>query len=148
MTAAETTPAGVRLRGPYDSLQAPRFGLEVRPYLAGDETKFEARGDFLAERGDAPLPTGLRWTLTRDGEPRAVGGVSMLSQGFQSLWGFTADLRPREWWLAYRYLRMVGDLMHRRGWILLALAADGRPARMLEAAGFRWTSGQTYIWRG
>lgn len=73
--------------------------LVRRSYQEGDETAFRPREDFLAhiDAAGQALPRGPKATITRGGEPVAVGGLHPWKPGSWTLWMRAGELSPREW---------------------------------------------------
>lgn len=141
--------APIELMTVTDGVAFPWQGMCVRLYAPADEQRFSPRGDFAQHLAleAGRLPDGPKWTLWVKGSPRAVGGFETLGVNEWGGWILAADLRPREWWLLARFTRAACAFADRLGTRVLALAAEGPAARMLEQSGFRHTSGETFIWR-
>lgn len=114
-------------------------GVHIRPCEADDEHAFEARADFVLQRGDDPIPAGFKVTLCDGARVLGVAGLEPLDGGHLGAWAYLADLTPRQWLRAAGLVPEV--LRHFRvgGYRIQAVPFETAPAcRLLERIGFRF----------
>jgi hypothetical protein len=99
--------------------------LRVLGYRAGHLDMIRARADFIAERAVSDGSEGeyggpFTFTMMRGaGEYVACGGVLMLADqpGNVGLWGYAADLTPREWAAVARQIRATLEAVASRHFV-------------------------------
>lgn len=123
-------------------------GLSLRLYRPRDEQKFTARADFAEEFGSegGVVPDGPKWTLTRGGQPIAVGGFEREPGPgrYYGAWAYASELSPREWAFAVLCARAaMGWLKHRHSAAQIGVLLNGptpEKQRTARRMGFNFLS--------